>query len=288
VSTTKSHCLYMTLRTRMACYLHAGLLAFCACCSAQIRHRSPHKSWDVKSYENRDREWTKATWRESNLDDEHKARIRLDSLLGANKLTDKDIGAIRRIYEKAPKDRERVFELGYATGLVYYANPEHRTDLFVKDVIETAKPPFTYEFMRMRYIESRPLMKNNGYMIALAERLLAAHQSDPLIMHFLCRSLWPGNPLGRQKSVVYGKRLIEIDPTKPDGYADLASIYYLDYVRSRKKDLRAGQDALRLTQEYIKRENRPWAGQQLVRSRKAVKSLQRELSATDKSEWKRH
>ena len=192
----------------------------------------------------------------------------------------------KKEYEQKPADNLRLFAWACAVVLpltMHIINPgdaNYVNHFDLAEAYEKSKPPYTYEFMRMRYLAVEQGFDRNDYTTALGERLAAYDKNDFDVICYACADIWTNIPGAQEKSLGYARRLIELDPNRGTGYGCMASRYYNLWAYFGKKSEDAKQ-TIYWNQEYLKREKR--TGTQYVRGREVarleIEKLQKWLAA---------
>ena len=223
--------------------------------------------------------WTKEKWQG---DDKpyHAVRAKITEALKAGKSPSALIAQYKKEYEQKPTDNLKLF--GWASAVVL-SRTMHLQDVDVREILqafEKSKPPYTYEFMRMRYLagEQQPL-GTNDYTTALGERLAACDKNDFDLFYFLCMDISTNIPGAKEKSLGYAHRLIEIDPNRGTGYGSMAGRYYF-YWALYGENREDAKQSLYWNEEYIKHEqsDAPVYKKNKEYSRLVIKKLQRWLA----------
>ena len=158
---------------------------------------------------------------------------------------------------QAPQDRRKLFQWGYSAYLLYRREPERSTDLQLLRTLFKTKPPYSYEFMRMRYLVEVSQMLGNDQLTALGERLAKADPKDYVLRYYLSSSFRTDTPEGKRKELAYANELLQIDPNRSIGYAAVAHVYHTAWILSGAKDTASARLAVQNYQEYLKRELHP-------------------------------
>ncbi len=158
---------------------------------------------------------------------------------------------------KMPWDRQKLFEWGYAAYLSKKYSYTTQVDKELRKALQTIKPPFSYEFMRMRYLVEDNIFFANDYLTALGERLAQADKSDYAVRLTVTNSIVPSKPGGMKKALIYANELITIDPIRSDAYITTAELYFNIWKIRDVNDSSTAKEAIRWYNEYLSREHRP-------------------------------
>src|ERR1700722_19438599 len=149
----------------------------------------PHLSMAIPAKDAYRWKWTEENWTEDDDAANALERKRLDKLFADGYPHEEEAARLKKLALKSPNDRKALFAWGYVTYLSHHADRRRSLDFQLSEALTSAKPPFTHEFARMRFLAIADQFGANDYVVALGERLVTANPKDFDVMHILSRSL---------------------------------------------------------------------------------------------------
>ena len=209
-------------------------------------------------------------------------RKRLTSLYADGSQHDDKLALLAEASAQSPGDTKKTYEWGYANYLAMHFDRSRPRDFKLLQALNTSKSPATYEFLRMRFLATASMFGANDYMIRLGERLAIYKPQDFEVIEMLSRNMDTDIPIARKKVLDYSKKLIAIDPDRPEGYASMAEVSYLDWLDSSLRDVNAAREAIRWIDEILKREHRPGRAKAIETAKRIRARLGASLAADRK------
>lgn len=201
-----------------------------------------------------DSQWTEAKWttdrdKELRIEREKLERVFMDGKPHSD--------LVSQLKSVSQHDRAKLFRWCYATYLMARNDISSCPDPDLSKELSDAKLPYSYEFLRMRFlVVCRVYYAADDYVVALGERLAKADPKDIAVLHELSRNMLVSIPEARKKAFDYANRLRVIDASRPEAYSDVAAVYYDIWMLSDAKDTDAGHKIIFWLNEYLKREKR--------------------------------
>jgi len=203
-------------------------------------------------------QWTEVKW---TTDGDKPFRVERDNLEGifADGRPHPDlVSKLESASQQMPRNQFKLFQWCYATYLMARNDISSRPSALLSKSLSAAKPPYSYEFLRMRFlVVCKVYYAADDYVVALGERLAKADPKDIAVLHELSRNMLVSIPEARKKAFAYANRLRVIDPSRPEAYSDVAAVYYNVWMLSDAKDTESGHKVIYWLNEYLKREKRP-------------------------------
>lgn len=227
--------------------------------------------------------WTKETWTTEGDAPLRAWREQLESRYYAVDIPENIVEQYKQKSLKSPEQRRALFQWGYSAYLLFRRDPGHTRDLQLWSALAKTKAPYSYEFIRMRYLVEMSQGFHNAQITALGERLAKADPKDYTLMSYVCVSYLLNNPEGKRKALMYANEMIQIDPNRATGYAAVANIYYNVWIISNAKDTDAARQAVQGIKEYLKRETRPNQAENKKTNQIIMDRLNHSIAEADKS-----
>lgn len=224
--------------------------------------------------------WTKATWTHEGDAALSGARRQMAARYRETDIPAAVVGEYKKRWQQSPDNRTRLFLWGYADYLLHSSNMRLPSDLELRNALNAAKPPYSYEFMRMRFVAQ---FTPNQYTMTLAERLVREDPHDSEVLYYLAASTVPFSQEGKRKALGYAQKLIEVNTEQSVGYGVIAYIYYNLWMNSGRKDVAAAQKAVHFYQEYIRRETRSMRAQYVQTAQQTINQLNQFLASSPKA-----
>ncbi len=202
--------------------------------------------------------WTQINWSTVDEPQFRAARLAVEMLFEDGREHADEVTTFKRDSESHPNDRLRLFKWGVAQYEAMFSTISRRPDPNFDAAIAAAKSPYTYEFMRMRFLASAPpQVRVNSFQVTLGQRLLEFNVRDRQVLYALCQSMDLSSPMGTAKATFYAKELMQLEPNRPVGYAELARLNWIAYMNSHGKNIDAAREVVKWGAEYMRRETRP-------------------------------
>lgn len=254
-------------------YLCIVFVALCMTIKAQT---PPNYTFAISPKVARRFAWTTEQWQGDNSP-YRTVRRQITTELKEGKTYTTLAARYKKEFEQKQTDHLKLF--AWACALVYkpILTPSDQPDIFdsiyskqldeLLQALNRSKPPYTLEFMRIRYLSMEQFGVLNDYLTALGERLVEQNKDDFELLYYAWSDIRTNIPGAKEKSLEYARRLIELDPNRPTGYACMAERHYGHWSMYGEHTEDAKQ-AVHWEQEYLKHEKR--VGPRYDRGRKTA------------------